>query len=128
MLTSTVFNTVVDLLSRVLKTLYIATHASEIVGMPKEEGLKILTELIEHCTQPKYTIAVKWHQPGDLVFWGKQRFLLYAREGQLTMYCIDNRQSMHRATQFHDQMEVRDMRRTTVFDDGPYKDGVPEAA
>lgn len=35
---------------------------------------------------------------------------------------------MHRATPFHDQMEVRDMRRTTVFDDGPYKDGVPEAA
>jgi len=91
------------------ETLYIAYHAAGIVGMPQEEGLKIITELIEHCTQPKYTISVKWHQPGDLVIW-------------------DNRQSMHRGTAFHDQMEVRDMRRTTVFDDGPYKDGVPEAA
>ena len=77
--------------------------------MSPEEGQKILVELIEHCTQPKYTISVKWHQPGDMVFW-------------------DNRQTMHRATPFHDQMEVRDMRRTTVFDDGSYKNGVPEAA
>ena len=31
---------------------------------------------------------------------------------------------MHRATTFSDQMERRDMRRTTVFDDGGLKDGV----
>jgi hypothetical protein len=37
----------------------------------------------------------------------------------------DNRQVMHRATPFSDQMEVRDMRRTTVFDDGPERNGVP---
>ncbi|KLO16565.1 alpha-ketoglutarate-dependent 2,4-dichlorophenoxyacetate dioxygenase [Schizopora paradoxa] len=91
------------------ETLYIAAHAAEIVGMPKEEGLKLITELIEHCTQPRYTMFVKWKQPGDLVFW-------------------DNRQTMHRATPFSDQMEVRDMRRTTVFDDGLEKNGVPEAA
>jgi len=91
------------------ETLYIAAHAAEIVGMSPEDGLKLITELIDHCTQPKYTITVKWHQPGDLVFW-------------------DNRQTMHRATPFHDQMEVRDMRRTTVFDDGPDRNGVPEAA
>ena len=51
--------------------MYIAYHAAEIVGMSPEEGQKILVELIEHCTQPKYTISVKWHQPGDLVFWGE---------------------------------------------------------
>jgi len=90
------------------ETLYIAAHAAEIVGLPKEEGLKLITELIEHCTQPKYVLFVKWKQTGDLVFW-------------------DNRQTMHRATPFSDQMEVRDMRRTTVFDDGPDKNGVPEA-
>lgn len=33
------------------------------------------------------------------------------------------KQSMHRATPFSDQMEKRDMRRTTVFDDGPYAMG-----
>ena len=98
--------------------------------MSPEEGQKILVELIEHCTQPKYTISVKWHQPGDLVFWGELFFLPFQRRQNLTYNLdpSDNRQSMHRATQFHDQMEVRDMRRTTVFDDGPYKDGVPEAA
>ena len=37
---------------------------------------------------------------------------------------IDNRQVMHRSTPFSDQMEVRDMRRTTVFDDGPERFGV----
>ena len=35
--------------------------------MPKDEGLKLITELIEHCTQPKYVVSVKWKQPGDLV-------------------------------------------------------------
>lgn len=96
--------------------------------MPQEEGLKIINELIEHCTQPKYTISLKWHQPGDLVIWGKHRIHFHEGEETLTRHYTDNRQSMHRGTAFHDQMEVRDMRRTTVFDDGPYKDGVPEAA
>ncbi|OCB86047.1 alpha-ketoglutarate-dependent 2,4-dichlorophenoxyacetate dioxygenase [Sanghuangporus baumii] len=112
------------------ETLYIAAHAAEVVDMPKEEGPKLIWELIDHCTQPKYTLSVKWHQPGDLVFWGKNNpkriqvktsihvgFLLFS----------DNRCTMHRATPFSDQMEVRDMRRTTVFDDGPEKNGVPEA-
>jgi len=90
------------------ETLFIAAHAAEIVGMPKDNGLRLITELIEHCTQPKYVLSVKWKQPGDLVFW-------------------DNRQTMHRATEFHDQMERRDMRRTTVFDDGPDRLGVSQA-
>ncbi|KAI5119692.1 hypothetical protein M0805_003578 [Coniferiporia weirii] len=67
-----------------LQTLYIASHASEIVGMQKDEGIKIINELIEHY----------------------------------------NRQTMHRATPFQDQMVVRDVRRTTVYDDGPEKYGV----
>ncbi|KAL5525102.1 hypothetical protein ACEPAF_8971 [Sanghuangporus sanghuang] len=90
------------------ETLYIASHISEVVGIPKEEGSKLIKELIDHCTQPQYTITMKWYQPGDLVFW-------------------DNRCTMHRATPFSDQMEVRDMRRTTVSDDGPYMYGVPNA-
>ena len=40
----------------------------------------------------------------------------------------DNRQVLHAATSFQDQSEERDMRRTTVLDDGPEAFGVPEAA
>lgn len=87
------------------ETLFIAAHAEYIVGKPRGEGLKLIQELLEHCTQPKYTLSVKWNSPGDLVFW-------------------DNRTTMHRATPFSDQMEKRDMRRTTVFDDSPSANGV----
>ncbi|GJJ11829.1 hypothetical protein Clacol_006067 [Clathrus columnatus] len=87
------------------ETLFIAAHAEYIVGKPREEGQKLIKELLEHCIQPQYTLAVKWSTPGDLVFW-------------------DNRITMHRATPFSDQMEKRDMRRTTVFDDSPTAYGV----
>ncbi|KIJ51277.1 hypothetical protein M422DRAFT_244459 [Sphaerobolus stellatus SS14] len=90
------------------KTLFIAAHSEYIVGKPKEEGLKLINELIQHCTQPKYVLSMKWNAPGDLVFW-------------------DNRCTMHRATPFSDQMERRDMRRTTVLDDSPSSHGVDPA-
>ena len=35
--------------------------------MPKEEGTKLIKELIDHCTQRQYILTVKWQQPGDLV-------------------------------------------------------------
>jgi alpha-ketoglutarate-dependent 2,4-dichlorophenoxyacetate dioxygenase len=79
------------------KTLYIASHASHIVGWPIEAGRKLLKDLIEFATQPQFVRAVAWTQPGDLVIW-------------------DNRCSMHRATAFEDTLYRRDMRRTTVFD------------
>jgi alpha-ketoglutarate-dependent 2,4-dichlorophenoxyacetate dioxygenase len=79
------------------KTLYIAKHASHIVGWPVEEGRKLLNELIEFATQPQFVRAVAWRQPGDLVIW-------------------DNRCTMHRATPFEDTVYRRDMRRTTVFE------------
>ena len=79
------------------KTLYIASHASHIVGWPVEEGRKLLNELIEFATQPQFVRAVAWKQPGDLVIW-------------------DNRCTMHRATAFEDTLYRRDMRRTTVYD------------
>ena len=55
----------------VLKTLFIAAHAEYVVGRPKEEGLRLINALIEHCTQPKYVLPMKWQGPGDLVIWGK---------------------------------------------------------
>jgi alpha-ketoglutarate-dependent 2,4-dichlorophenoxyacetate dioxygenase len=79
------------------KTLYIAKHASHIVGWPVEAGRQLLTDLIDFATQPQFVRAVAWHQPGDLVIW-------------------DNRCSMHRATPFEDTRYRRDMRRTTVFE------------
>jgi alpha-ketoglutarate-dependent 2,4-dichlorophenoxyacetate dioxygenase len=79
------------------RTLYIASHASHIVGWPVEAGRKLLNELLEFSTQPRFVRAVGWQQPGDLVIW-------------------DNRCTMHRATSFEDTLFRRDMRRTTVYD------------
>ena len=79
------------------KTLYIAAHASHIVGLPLEEGRALIQDLIAFATQPQFVRAVAWQQPGDLVIW-------------------DNRCTMHRATPFDDTRYRRDMRRTTVLE------------
>src|SRR5215470_6351875 len=79
--------------------LYIAAHASHIVGMPVEEGQALLHELMEFATQPQFVYCHKW-QVGDLVIW-------------------DNRCTMHRATPFDATDEVRDLRRTTIIDTTP---------
>jgi len=77
------------------KTLYIAAHASHIVGMPVPDGRLLLMELIEHATQPQFVHTHRWRQ-GDMVIW-------------------DNRCTMHRARPF-DTTEVRDLRRVTTRD------------
>ena len=76
--------------------LYIASHASHIIGMPVDDGQALLAELIAHATQPRFVYVHKWRL-GDLVIW-------------------DNRCTMHRATPFAATGHVRDMRRTTVID------------
>jgi alpha-ketoglutarate-dependent 2,4-dichlorophenoxyacetate dioxygenase len=76
--------------------LYLAAHASHIVGMPVEEGQALLRELMEFATQPQFVYRHKW-QVGDLVIW-------------------DNRCTMHRATPFSATDHVRDMRRTTIVE------------
>jgi len=76
--------------------LYIASHASHIIGMPLEEGQALICELMEFATQPQFVYRHKW-QVGDLVIW-------------------DNRCTMHRATPFEATDHVRDMRRTTIVD------------
>ena len=77
------------------KTLYIAAHASHIVGMPVPDGRLLLLDLMEHATQPTFVHAHRWRQ-GDLVIW-------------------DNRCTMHRARPF-DTTKVRDLRRVTTRD------------
>jgi alpha-ketoglutarate-dependent 2,4-dichlorophenoxyacetate dioxygenase len=77
------------------KTLYIAAHASEIVGRPVPDGRLLLRELIEHATVRDFVYRHEW-RAGDLVIW-------------------DNRCTMHRGRAF-DEREVRDLRRVTTRD------------
>lgn len=76
-------------------SLYLASHASHIIGWPVPEGRMLLRDLMEHATQREFVYTHKW-QVGDLVMW-------------------DNRRTMHRSRPF-DENERRDMRRATVMD------------
>jgi alpha-ketoglutarate-dependent 2,4-dichlorophenoxyacetate dioxygenase len=76
------------------KNLYVGSHAQEIVGMPREEGRKLLDELTEFCTQPQFVYSHPWRLH-DLVIW-------------------DNRCALHRATTFDKTKYQRKMHRTTV--------------
>jgi alpha-ketoglutarate-dependent 2,4-dichlorophenoxyacetate dioxygenase len=78
------------------KTLYLASHASHIAGMPIEEGCALLRELMEFATQPQFVHRHAW-RVGDLVIW-------------------DNLCTMHRGTPFDDAVHKRDMRRTTILE------------
>lgn len=78
------------------KSLYVASHARDIVGWSREEGRSLLRELIEFATQPQFVFSHSW-SPGDLVIW-------------------DNLSTMHRGTDYDDANCRRDMRRTTVHE------------
>lgn len=73
--------------------LYIASHASRIVGWPVDEGRALLEELMEFATRPQFVHAHQW-RIGDVLIW-------------------DNLATMHRARPFDDRNQVRDVRRTT---------------
>ena len=75
------------------RALYLASHASHIVGWPVREGRNLLEELMEHATQTQFVFRHRW-RVGDVVIW-------------------DNLATMHRATPFKDTRHRRDMRRTT---------------
>jgi len=64
--------------------------------MPLAEGRLLLSDLIEHSTQPHFVFNHSW-QPNDLVIW-------------------DKRTTMHRARPFDDKKYKRDLRRTTTLD------------
>jgi alpha-ketoglutarate-dependent 2,4-dichlorophenoxyacetate dioxygenase len=78
------------------KHLYLASHCSEIVGMPVDEARALLRELMQFATQPQFQHRHKW-RVGDIVIW-------------------DNRCTMHRGVPFDDTAHRRDMRRTTVLE------------
>ncbi len=80
------------------KSLYLSSHAGNIVGWPGPEAKALLMDLTEMATQREFTYSHKW-KVGDLVMW-------------------DNRTTMHRARPFPDH-EPRDVRRTTLMGDAP---------
>ena len=60
------------------KSLYVCRLMTEyIVGMDRDEGEKLLVELIEHAEKPEFIYAHKW-TPGDLLIWDN-RCLNHAR-------------------------------------------------
>jgi alpha-ketoglutarate-dependent 2,4-dichlorophenoxyacetate dioxygenase len=76
-------------------SLYLASHASHIVGWPVEEGRTLIEELIALATQPQFVYQHRW-TVGDLVMW-------------------DNRCTMHRGRPY-DDTQRRVLHRTTVAD------------
>jgi alpha-ketoglutarate-dependent 2,4-dichlorophenoxyacetate dioxygenase len=80
------------------KSLFLASHAGDIVGWPTPEARIFLRDLIEHATQREFVYSHAW-SVGDLVMW-------------------DNRRTMHRGRPFPAH-EPRDVRRTTLVGDGP---------
>jgi alpha-ketoglutarate-dependent 2,4-dichlorophenoxyacetate dioxygenase len=79
------------------KTLYLASHASHIIGWPLEDGRRLIEELVAFATQPQFVYQHRWHV-GDLVIW-------------------DDRCTMHRGRPYDDTRYRRDMHRTTVSDE-----------
>jgi alpha-ketoglutarate-dependent 2,4-dichlorophenoxyacetate dioxygenase len=80
-------------------SLYVASHAGAIRGMPKGEAERLLKELVDHATQRQFVYTHRWRK-NDLVMW-------------------DDRCTMHRGLAFDDQRYKRDMRRATVSDVAP---------
>lgn len=77
------------------KYLFTPIHVHKIDGMSLPEARMLVTELIEHATQPQFVHRHKW-QAGDLVMW-------------------DNRCTLHRGRRF-DYTQRRDLRRTTTME------------
>jgi len=76
------------------KTLYIGNHASHISGIPETEGDALLSDLLEHATQPQFVYTHHWCG-GDLVMW-------------------DNRCLLHRALANYEMAKYRRILHRTV--------------
>jgi alpha-ketoglutarate-dependent 2,4-dichlorophenoxyacetate dioxygenase len=78
------------------KSLYLASHAGRIFGLPDPEGRALIDALVAHATQRQFVYTHRWRLH-DLVIW-------------------DNRCTMHRGAEFDDLRWKRDMQRATVCD------------
>ena len=78
------------------RSLYLASHASTIIGWRTPEARLLLRDLTEHATRPQFVYQHAWRD-GDFVIW-------------------DNRTTMHRGRPFDDETHRRELRRTTTLD------------
>ncbi len=78
------------------KSLYLASHASKIIGWPVPDGRLLIRDLTEHATQPRFVYRHNW-RAGDLVIW-------------------DNLATMHRGKAYDDSAHKRELRRVTTLD------------
>ncbi len=81
------------------RSLYVGSHASHIINWPVEEGRRLLRELLEQATAPRFVYSHCW-TANDLVMW-------------------DNRVVVHRGRPWDESRFRRIMHRTTVMGDGP---------
>ena len=79
------------------RSLYVASHAGRVFGMPEDAGRALIDELLVHTTQRQFVHTHRW-RVGDLVMW-------------------DDRCTLHRGTEYDDLRWQRDMMRATVSDE-----------
>jgi alpha-ketoglutarate-dependent 2,4-dichlorophenoxyacetate dioxygenase len=80
-------------------SVYLASHASHVIGWPVPEGRILLRELMALATLPQFVYRRTW-RTGDFVIW-------------------DNRCTMHRGLPFDEATQRRDLRRVTTVDVAP---------
>ncbi len=80
------------------RSLYTASHAMRVMGLPEAESTQLLEELMAHATQRQFVYSHRWRL-NDLVMW-------------------DNRCTLHRGTDYDERRWKRDMHRATVSDVG----------
>lgn len=83
------------------KALWVSTGTvKEVVGMPHDEGMQLIDELVEYVTQDRFVYRHKW-RVGDILTW-------------------DNRATLHTGSLFDDKKYYRRMHRLWVKGDKPY--------
>jgi alpha-ketoglutarate-dependent 2,4-dichlorophenoxyacetate dioxygenase len=78
------------------KSLYLASHIGEILGMPSEDARQLASDLIAFAAQPPRVYSHKW-RPGDVVIW-------------------DDRATMHRRAPYDDLNEPRKLHTMRVIE------------
>ena len=83
------------------KSLFLGSYCAEVVGMPQSESRRLIADLSEHATQPRFIYRHVWRK-GDLILW-------------------DNRCLIHRAlANFEMGKQRRILRRVVVKGSVPF--------
>lgn len=84
------------------KALYFGSRISiGAIGMSADEGRRLVREVTEFATQPRFVYRHKWQQ-GDVIFW-------------------DNRRIVHAATSFNASKYTRVIHQTTIRENSPVR-------